>query len=56
MASASWRTQTDIKEHLDMGGVKGMKHEKICCRNTKFDMTDRNLAGSVGQLDKQVRR
>lgn len=39
-----------------MGRVKEMKHEKTCCRNTKFDMTDRNLAGSVGQLDKQVRR
>lgn len=41
-ASASWRTQADIKEHLDMRGVRGMKHEEISYRNTKFDMTEKS--------------
>lgn len=53
MASVFWRTHADIKEHLDMGRVKGMKHEEVSHRNPKFVMTERNLAG---QLDKQVRK
>lgn len=39
-----------------MDRVKGMKHEEISHRNTKFIMTERNPAISVGQLDKQVRK
>lgn len=36
-----------------MGRVKGIKHEEISRRNTKFDMTEGNRAGIVGQLDKK---
>lgn len=39
-----------------MGRVKGMKHEEVSHRHTKFVMTESNLAVHVGQLDKQVRK